>query len=124
VLKVPAMFTFMLVPLFAAMVMPAGKVQLYPVDPVTAAIEYVAVVNPHVTVGPDINPGMVAVVFNASAFAVPVPQMSVAATVMFPLVKPPVLDTVTAVVPCPPIMLIPEGAVHKYPVAPAVVVQV
>ena len=68
--------------------------------------------NPQVTVGPVITPGAVATTFNASALAVPAPHISVADTVMLPLVKP-VLLTVTDVVPCPLTMVIPEGAVHK-----------
>ncbi len=56
-LKVDAIVTFILVPLFAVIVIPDGTVQLYPVAPVTAGTEYVVLVNPHVNVRPVIAPG-------------------------------------------------------------------
>ena len=89
------------VPVLEPTMVPAPViVQLYPVAPVTGAIEYVAVVNPQTLVGPDTVTGAGGT-FPVTFNAVPgmFPQLFTADTFTCPETNAVVIDTLMEVVP-------------------------
>lgn len=94
--------TSVVVPWPEVIVTPEGTVQLYEVTPATAATEYVAVLIPQTTAGPEILPvNTGGVAYKILLVAPRDPQPLFATTDNVPVVKLDVGLTVKEVVPCP-----------------------
>ena len=71
-------------------------------------------VNPFIIPGVE---GTAVTIYTGMILAALVPHVFTATTEIFPLVAVPLVDTVIEFVPCPDVMVHPEGGVHVYEVA-------